>query len=106
MLRHSPDELIRMGYQARREGRLAEAKNIFSEAVRLCRETGDQSLLAASLAGLGQIERDLKNTPAAVQHYREAVDLYRSGTNPLRLAHTVRHLADILRAQGVVEEAR
>lgn len=61
------DELIRRGYQARREGRFAEAR----------------------------------------QCYAEAVDIYRQNNgDPLRLAHTVRHLADIHRGEGSLELAR
>jgi len=63
-------------------------------------------LLANSLIGLGQIERDLKNTGAALQHYTEAVDISRGPATPLRLAHTVRHLADIFREDGSIESAR
>jgi tetratricopeptide (TPR) repeat protein len=102
----TPDELIRSGYQARREGRLTDARAVFSESVRLSRAKPDQQWLASSLAGLGQIERDLKNTESALQHYREAVEIYRRGANPLPLAHAVRHLADILRGDGALESAR
>jgi tetratricopeptide (TPR) repeat protein len=102
----TPDELIRSGYQARREGRLADARAVFSESVDLCRAGRDQRLLANSLVGLGQIERDLKNTAAALQHYRDAVEIYRRAGHPLRLAHTIRHLADILRGDGVLDLAK
>lgn len=105
-MRYTPDELIAMGYQARRAGRLAQAQDIFSKAVGLCRETDDVPLLASSLSGLGQIERDLKNTRAALQHYSEAVGICRRVADPLRLAHTIRHLADILRGEGSIEQAR
>jgi len=94
-----------MGYQARRESRLPRARQVFGEAVALCRETNNQSLLASSLIGLGQIERDLKNHEAALQHYREAVDIGRRGAESLWLAHIIRHLADILREEGSLEEA-
>ena len=51
--------------------------------------------------------RDLKNTQAALEHYREAVEIYRENdAEPLRLAHTIRHLADILRGDGSIERAR
>lgn len=105
-VQQTPNELIPLGYQARREGRLAEAREIFSEAVRLSREAANPSALAASLTGLGQIERDLKNRSAALQHYREAVDIYRNGPDRQRFAHTIRHLGDILRGDGSIEEAR
>jgi tetratricopeptide (TPR) repeat protein len=91
--------LIRQGYEARRERRLAEARVQFAEAVELCREGSDQLLLAQALTGLGQIERDLGHLDAALKCYEEAVCLYRSLDRPLVLAHTVRHVADILRNQ-------
>ena len=104
----TPDELITLGYQARREARLEDARRFFAEAVDLCRPSGtdNDSLLASALTGLGQIERDLKNRSAALEHYREAVKLYRGGVDPLRFAHTIRHLGDVLREDGGIEEAR
>lgn len=105
-VQETPDKLIPLGYQARREGRLEEARKIFSESVRLSREAANSPALAASLTGLGQIERDLKNRDAALQHYREAVEIYRNGPDQQRFAHTIRHLADILRGDGSIEEAR
>jgi len=102
----TPDEFIRSGYQARREGRLQEARQIFSDSIASSRNAADPLWLGSSLAGLGQIERDLHNTDAALQHYEEAVEVYRSGAHPLRLAHTLRHLADILRGDGAIERAR
>ncbi|HKV78897.1 MAG TPA: tetratricopeptide repeat protein [Candidatus Sulfotelmatobacter sp.] len=90
---------------ARQERRTERASQTFSEAVRLSRKAADPSLLASSLIGLGQTERDLNNNHAALQHYREAVDLLRTEPNRLRLAHTIRHLADILREDGSSKEA-
>jgi tetratricopeptide (TPR) repeat protein len=97
--------LIAAGYQARRENRPLDAKAAFTQAVYLCRESGPLDLrLPEALKGLGQIERDLGNLPAALQHYREAADLERSRSHdpaqPLKLAHTVRHIADLLRESG------
>src|ERR1051325_3598995 len=102
----TPHELIALGYRARRDGRLQQAKEIFFKSVALCRKRSDPEALARSLAGLGQIERDLNNTSVAIQCYEEAVAIYRSQSVPLRLAHTIRHLADILREEGSLEEAR
>ncbi len=100
------DELIRSGYEARQEGRLDAARQRFSDSVQLCRADGNSSLLASSLAGLGQIERDLKNREAALRCYEEAVAVLRTcGADLLRLAHTIRHLADILRGDGAPDAA-
>jgi len=100
------ETLIRSGYESRREGRLAEAKRYFSEAVELCRDAAQPELLARSLTGLGQIERDLRQPVLALRHYEEAAGIYRSLPDRLRFAHTVRHVGDILRDQGALEQAR
>ena len=99
------EELIASGYKGRKEGLPERAKEVFSEAVRLSRKAADRLLLASSLIGLGQIERDLDNKNAALQHYREAVGILKGEPNRLRFAHTIRHLADILREDGSPEEA-
>lgn len=56
--------------------------------------------MVRALAGLGQIERDLQNGPDARKHYEDAVIICRTLNDELRLAHTIRHLGDILREQG------
>lgn len=100
MMGDTPETLLRLGYQARREDRLADAKAHFSDAVDLCREAGDSGMLARAFCGLGQIESDLHETSDALSHYEEAAAIYRTLNDPLVLAHTVRHVADILRRQG------
>ena len=105
----NPAELMKQGYQARREGRHADAKAAYAEAVELGRgavAAGDgPAVLALALTGLGGIERDLRKVEAALKHYQEAVALYRTGGDPLALAHTVRHVGDILRGAGQLEAA-
>jgi tetratricopeptide (TPR) repeat protein len=102
---NTPEKLIASGYKLRKELRPEEAHEIFLEAVRLSRKAVDPALLASSLIGLGQIERDLKNSHAALQYYREAVDILRSEPKQLRFAHAIRHLADILREDGSPKDA-
>jgi tetratricopeptide (TPR) repeat protein len=87
--------LMEQAAQARREGRLADAKRGWTEAVSLCRHTGPRHDLIIALKGLGQIERDLQNGDAALPLYEEAVTLSRVAGEPLLLAHTIRHLGDI-----------
>ncbi len=99
------DSLITSGYKARREGRLKDAEQLFSEAVGLSGGPADQAALAKSLTGLAQIKRDLENNTEALLHYRKAADIYRRLPDPLRLAHTVRHVGDILRSEGSIAEA-
>jgi len=97
----NPKSLITAGYQARRESRPSEAKTAFTQAVNHYRDTDPGNpQLAEALRGLGQIERDLGEIPAALQHHREAADHYRTLNQPLALAHTVRHIADIQLENG------
>jgi tetratricopeptide (TPR) repeat protein len=105
MMGSTTETLLRQGYQARREDRLAEAKARFEEAVGLSRAADDSAMLARALTGLGQIERDLHEIAAALGHYEDAVSIYRTLDDPLVLAHTVRHVGDILRSQGKLELA-
>ncbi len=99
------DQLIRQALQARRENRLDDAKSDLVEAVALCREGDERGGLARALADLGQIERDLCHNDAALRHYEEAVAFYRAEGNPLKLAHTIRHVADIQRHEGAHRQA-
>ena len=52
------------------------------------------------LRNLGELERRLPEGDAARQHYEEAVALFRELGEPLKLAHTVRHLGDVYRETG------
>ena len=89
------ERLMNQAAQARREGRLADAKRGWTEAISLCRHTGSRHDLITTLKGLGQIERELQNGDAALALYEEAVTLSVVAGEPLLLAHTIRHLGDI-----------
>ena len=99
------ETLLMQGHQARRERRLDDAKRIFVEAVEAARLSKDRPWLAQAYTDLGRVERDLRETGAALLHYEEAAAVYRKLDDPLRLAHTVRHVADILRESGQLEPA-
>jgi tetratricopeptide (TPR) repeat protein len=100
------NELITQGYEARRAHRLTDAQKAFADAVTLAGQSGEHAELAQALTGLGQIKRDLKENDAALAHYEKAVEIYRQQDNPLRLAHTIRHVADILRVEARLQEAQ
>jgi tetratricopeptide (TPR) repeat protein len=102
----TPAEWISIGYQARRDQRLDDARNCFSQALNLSGNSGDKLTTAQAHVGLGQIERDRKNIGAALKHYQLAVELYRKQNNPLTLAHTIRHVADILLCEKNLEPAQ
>ena len=65
------------------------------------RRTGDKFELAKGLRDLGKFERRFPSKRGDfLTHYREAVELFRSCDDPLRLAHTVRHLGNIYHEDG------
>ncbi len=93
------------GHQARRERRMDEAKRLFTEAVEAARLSKDRPWLARAYTELGRVERDLRETNSALHHYEEAAVVYRRIDEPLRLAHTERHVGDILREDGQLQLA-
>ncbi len=99
------ENLRRRALQMRRENRLDDARRDLLEALNVCRESGDEIDLEKTLTALGQIERDLHHTDAALEYYGEATAIYRKDDDPLRLAHNVRHLADIHRHEGHMDVA-
>ena len=98
-------EQFARGYQARREGRLADSRAIFLKAVRSAAEGADRPDLAEALCGLGQAERGIGNLEAARHHYAGRLVLYRQIGPPERLAYALRHEADILREASLPAEA-
>lgn len=93
----SIDELLSDASHARLEHRFGDARRDLKEAVKSCRRNKDQHRLARALAALGRIEHDLHNDDVALHFYEEAVEIHRALNNPLKVAHSVRHIADILR---------
>jgi tetratricopeptide (TPR) repeat protein len=99
------EQLLADGYKARTEHRLADAHLAYAEAVDICRREGNQTLLAKSHTRLGGIERDLGETEEALSLYQQAAVIQRELEEPLNLAHTIRHIADILRESDQLEQA-
>lgn len=98
-------DLFARGYKARREGRLADSRAAFIEAVRKAAIEEDQSSLAEAQCGLAQAERGIGNLEAAAHHYANVVLLYRGLGQRERLAYALRHEADVLREMGKFAEA-
>ena len=95
------DTLLQDAAGARREGRPADARRDYAQAVALSRQPGaSRGQLVRALKGLGQIERDTGRLDAALRHYLEAADVCRDMDDPLLLAHTIRHVGDIHQDAG------
>jgi tetratricopeptide (TPR) repeat protein len=88
------------GEKARREHRLSDAEDAFREAVRCFRELGQRAELAYALTRRAQIERDIGDYDSALRDQGEALALCRDLPDKLKLAHTIRHMADILQDAG------
>lgn len=100
-----PGLLLTSGYEARREGRSEDARDLFAQAVAESRFSPDRTILARALKALAQIERDLHHRSSALKCYREAAEIQRELADQLGWAHTVRHIADVLREQNSLSEA-
>lgn len=100
-----PEPLLARGHQARTEHRLEEARDLFAQAVAEARFLPERTLLIRALKALAQIERDLRHPTTAIKHYREAAALQQAAGDSLGWAHSIRHIADILREQKTLAEA-
>lgn len=98
------DELQKNASRAIQEGRFEEARQYLVEAVNKSQpEKG--ATLAASLRALAEVERKLSDNDSARRHYEEAVSMYRTVGEPLKLAHTIRHLGNLHDDGGELELA-
>ena len=61
---------------------------------------------AQRLIEKGYAARNEGNLPLALSLYKEAADAFRRIGEPLRLAHTIRHVADIQRRMNLLELAQ
>jgi tetratricopeptide (TPR) repeat protein len=64
-----------------------------------------KAMTAADLIEQGRAQRNAGNLASAAGSYRHAVELLRAANQPLRLAHTIRHVGDILQDAAKLTEA-
>jgi tetratricopeptide (TPR) repeat protein len=99
------DGLIETAWRDRREGRLDEAERGLRAAIDASRQTGSRRQLIDALGKLAHVMRDLDRAEEALPLSEEAVEVSRSGDDPLLLAHAVRHLGDLHRGAGRLADA-
>jgi len=99
------DHLVERAARAKQEGRPADAKRDLLEAIALMADDAGGIDMARALRLLGEVERKLRNDPAARQHYEQAVAICRNLDNAPLLAHTIRHLGDVHHDAGRAELA-
>ncbi len=104
-MEQTPQVLMDLGRVARREHHLDEARNKLKEALTCCGGEEDPRLVAELHAELAYVERALHDDQSAEAHYRRATEMFHALGDPLRSAHNMRHLADVLRETGRPSEA-
>lgn len=87
------------------EERWDERADLLNRAVRLSRDTGDDSSLADALMALGQFERDRGDLGPAWRRYEEASIVARRHEEPLSLAKALRHMAEMKREASDLDRA-
>ena len=90
----SVEDHIEAARAARADDRPADARRHAKLALQDAHADQPISLINA-LKTMGQIERDEGHLEAALAHYLRAADLCRDQSDPLLLAHTIRHVGDI-----------
>ncbi|WP_254291406.1 hypothetical protein [Sphingomonas tagetis] len=97
-----PSRIARLmadGDAARRDGRSADARHCFGEAVHACREDGDLICEAHALTRCAQVARDTGNLDWAIHDQQEAIALYRKAGAGPELAHALRHAGEMFLEQ-------
>ena len=84
---------------------LTQAKQALTRAVAICRVEGPPSTRAEALHLLANLELELEHEEPARPLWEEAVEILRGTDEPLALAHKVRHLGDLHRRAGRLDEA-
>jgi tetratricopeptide (TPR) repeat protein len=105
MISGSPESLLEHARIAKKENRLEEAAELFRKALTACVPSDSPALCATLYEELAYVERNLQDLNASLKLYRQASRVYRDLGNPLKVAHTMRHAADILREQKRQDEA-
>lgn len=102
------NDLIRRGYQARREGRVAEARRCYGDAVEIYRQNNvDPLRLAHTVRHLADIHRGEGSFELASPLYEEALKIYRQHeeASALDVANAIRGFALLKSATGERDEA-
>ena len=99
------DDLIDDAWRARQGGRHADAERGLLEAIETSRRSGAKLQLIRAITGFAHVVRDAGHDERALPLYEEAVTLGREEGDSSLLAHTVRHLGDLHRSAGRLDDA-
>lgn len=105
MAERTAETLLDQGQAAYAGGHRKYARQLYRNALKACKPDEGAWLRAAIHTALAKVQRDLGDVQSSLGHYRTAADIYRNQNSPLQLAHSDRHLADILRELDRADEA-
>ena len=99
------DDLLTEATALRKENQFEEAIEQIHKALELSRTLSDTESVARSLNELAQAEREMGDTAASIDHYRDLLEYERENSRPLGAAHALRHLGNIHQDEGRIDEA-
>jgi serine/threonine protein kinase/lipoprotein NlpI len=98
--------LSQIGRGYRRKGEYAAARQALNQKFDLAKQSNSQPGIADSYVELGALLLDQENLPAALEQYDNALKIYESVGNKLRIAFSKANRAKILARLGRYDEAR
>ena len=99
------EELRNEARRAIGDGRAERAGELLRRVADLCVKSGNHREAVGALRTLAQVEHELGRPGKARARYDEAVLLCREAGDSMLLAHTARHLGDLLRRSGNLQDA-
>lgn len=84
---------------------MARVESDLVRACEICEQAGDKKAHSVALGKLGHVALDLGNPHRARTLFEQSVRAARDAGDPLRVAHAVRHLGQVNRRLGRLEEA-
>lgn len=97
-------ELLNEAWTRRREGKYDEAFSLVGEAHEICSED-DFNMLGRIHHLYRQFESDQNNYDQALKWSRKSLEYYQKTGDGIKIAHAMRHLADLQRQLGMDNEA-
>jgi CHAT domain-containing protein/tetratricopeptide (TPR) repeat protein len=95
-----------LGVAHRALGQLEDARRAYTAALPIFQSLGDSREQASSLGSLGRLETATNQDAAALGHFDQAIQLYRTLADPPDLAWALQGKALVVRRRGQLEEAR
>ena len=97
-------ELLEEAWVKRRDGKYHEARHLAEEAQKLCKDD-DYNSLGRIFHVYMQFESDHNDPSKALELCQQSLAYYKKGGDPDKVAHSTRHIADLERHLGYVDDS-